>query len=76
MLSLLDNKGFRRLWISQIALALGDAVMQMGLLEYFRAHGYSERTETAKMFFAVALRACCSGRWPSPMWTAGNGDTC
>ncbi len=55
MLSLLDNKGFRRLWISQIALALGDAVMQMGLLEYFRAHGYSERTETAKMFFAVAL---------------------
>jgi MFS family permease len=55
VLSLLDNKGFRRLWISQIALALGDAVMQMGLLEYFRAHGYSERTETAKMFFAVAL---------------------
>ncbi|MGD1018343.1 MAG: MFS transporter [Verrucomicrobiia bacterium] len=55
MLSLLDNKGFRRLWISQIALALGDAVMQMGLLEYFRVHGYSERTETAKMFFAVAL---------------------
>ncbi len=55
MLSLLDNKGFRRLWISQIALALGDALMQMGLLEYFRAHGYSERTETAKMFFAVAL---------------------
>ncbi len=55
MASLLDNKGFRRLWISQIALALGDAVMQMGLLEYFRAHGYSERTETAKMFFAVAL---------------------
>jgi MFS family permease len=52
---LLDNKGFRRLWISQIALALGDAVMQMGLLEYFRIHGYSERTETAKMFFAVAL---------------------
>jgi MFS transporter, DHA3 family, macrolide efflux protein len=55
MLSLLDNTGFRRLWISQIALALGDAVMQMGLLEYFRAHGYDERTETAKMFFAVAL---------------------
>jgi MFS transporter, DHA3 family, macrolide efflux protein len=55
VLSLLDNTGFRRLWISQIALALGDAVMQMGLLEYFRAHGYSERTETAKMFFAVAL---------------------
>jgi MFS family permease len=53
--SLLDNAGFRRLWISQIALALGDAVMQMGLLEYFRAHGYDERTETAKMFFAVAL---------------------
>ena len=53
--SLLDNSGFRRLWVSQIALAIGDAIMQMGLLEYFRAHGYSERTETAKMFFAVAL---------------------
>jgi MFS family permease len=52
---LLDNKQFRRLWISQVALALGDAIMQMGLLEYFRAHGYNERTETAKMFFAVAL---------------------
>ncbi|HVM60439.1 MAG TPA: MFS transporter [Verrucomicrobiae bacterium] len=55
MASLLDNKGFRRLWISQIALAVGDAIMQMGLLEYFRAHGYNERTETAKLFFAVAL---------------------
>jgi MFS family permease len=55
MASLLDNKGFRGLWISQIVLALGDAMMQMGLLEFFRVHGYSERTETAKMFFAVAL---------------------
>ncbi len=55
MTDLLDNKQFRRLWISQVALALGDAIMQMGLLEYFRAHGYNERTETAKMFFAVAL---------------------
>jgi len=52
---LLDNKGFRGLWLSQIALALGDAMMQMGLLEFFRIHGYNERTETAKMFFAVAL---------------------
>ena len=52
---LLDNKGFRGLWLSQVALALGDAMMQMGLLEFFRIHGYSERTETAKMFFAVAL---------------------
>jgi MFS family permease len=55
MTPLLDNKGFRGLWISQIVLALGDAMMQMGLLEFFRVHGYSERTETAKMFFAVAL---------------------
>jgi DHA3 family macrolide efflux protein-like MFS transporter len=55
MASLLDNKGFRGLWLSQIVLALGDAMMQMGLLEYFRVHDYSERTETAKMFFAVAL---------------------
>jgi len=55
VLPLLDNKAFRKLWISQIALALGDAVMQMGLLEFFRAHGYNERTETAKLFFAVSL---------------------
>jgi len=53
--AVLANVNFRRLWISQIALALGDALMQMGLLELFRVHGYDERVETAKMFFAVSL---------------------
>jgi MFS family permease len=53
--SLLKNAGFRRLWISQIMLALGGASMQMGLLEIFRAHGYDVRVETAKFSFALAL---------------------
>jgi len=52
---LLNNAGFRRLWISQIMLALGGASMQMGLLEVFRAHGYDVRVETAKFSFALAL---------------------
>jgi MFS family permease len=55
MKAVLANLNFRRLWLSQIALALGDALMQMGLLELFRIHGYDERVETAKMFFAVSL---------------------
>jgi MFS family permease len=55
MRELLRNDGFRRLWISQVALTLGDAMMQMGLLELFRKHGYDIKTETAKMLFAVAL---------------------
>ena len=55
MRELLRNDGFRRLWISQVALTLGDAMMQMGLLELFRKHGYDIKTETSKMLFAVAL---------------------
>ena len=55
MVPLLNNAGFRRLWISQIMLALGGASMQMGLLEVFRAHGYDVRVETAKFSFALAL---------------------
>ncbi len=55
MRAVLQNREFRKLWIAQMVLALGDAVMQMGLLEFFRAHGYNERVETAKLFFAVSL---------------------
>ncbi len=55
MWSLFQNAGFRRLWASMVVLALGDALMQMGLLELFRTHQYDERVETAKMLFAVAL---------------------
>ena len=66
------NAPFRRLWFSQIGLALGDAVMQMGLLEVFRRHGFNERVETAKLFFAVCWPGAVLGplamayldRWP------------
>jgi len=61
MRGLLDNVGFRRLWISQIVLALGDAVMQMGLLELFHRCGYNIQTEIAKMLFAVSLPALIFG---------------
>ena len=61
MVSLLNNIGFRKLWISQIVLALGDAVMQMGLLEFFRIHGYNVRAESAKLLFAVALPGALLG---------------
>jgi DHA3 family macrolide efflux protein-like MFS transporter len=55
MRTVLKNASFRRLWFSAIGVALGDAFMQMGLLELFRAHHYDERVETAKMLFAVSL---------------------
>jgi MFS family permease len=55
MRAVLANVNFRRLWIAQVVLALGDALMQMGLLELFRAHHLDERAETAKLFFAVSL---------------------
>jgi DHA3 family macrolide efflux protein-like MFS transporter len=55
MRTVLKNAGFRRLWFSAIGVALGDAFMQMGLLELFHAHHYDERVETAKMLFAVSL---------------------
>ena len=55
MASLFKNAGFRRLWISQMLLAVGGASMQMGLLEVFRVHGYDVRVETAKFSFALAL---------------------
>ena len=55
MKGLLQNDGFRRLWASLVVLSLGDALMQMALLELFRRNGYDERVETAKMLFAVAL---------------------
>ena len=61
MRTLLVNEGFRRLWISQIVLALGDAVMQMGLLELFHRCGYNIQTEIAKMLFAASLPALVFG---------------
>lgn len=61
MRTILQNIGFRRLWISQVVLALGDAVMQMGLLEFFRAHGYKVQMETAKLLFWSALPGAVLG---------------
>jgi MFS family permease len=55
MRELFQNSGFRRLWASLVALSLGDALMQMALLELFHRHHYDERVETAKMLFAVAV---------------------
>ncbi|HUI08536.1 MAG TPA: MFS transporter [Verrucomicrobiae bacterium] len=55
MRDVLKHTGFRRLWIAVVVLTLGDAVMQMGLIEYFRANQYDVATETAKMLFAVSL---------------------
>jgi MFS family permease len=55
MLAVLRNVGFRRLWTAAVLLALGDALMQMGLIEFFRANEYDVATETAKLLFAVAL---------------------
>jgi MFS family permease len=55
MRAVLANLRFRRLWISAMGIALGDAFMQMGLLELFRSHHYDERVETAKMVFALSL---------------------
>lgn len=55
MRELFKNAGFRRLWSALVVLSVGDALMQMALLELFRRHGYDERVETAKMLFAVAL---------------------
>ena len=55
MKSVLQNKNFRRLWLAAVALGLGDALMRMGLIEFFRANDYDVGTETAKILFAVAL---------------------
>jgi MFS family permease len=51
----LRNGNFLRLWLAQVVLTLGGALMQMGLIELFRAGGYEVRVETAKFSFAVAL---------------------
>ena len=55
MRAVIQNAGFRKLWIAGVVLGLGDAVFQMGLLEFFHAKGYTVRVETAKLFLAVSL---------------------
>jgi MFS family permease len=55
MREMMANRNFLRLWLAQIVLSLGDSLMQMGLLELFRTHGFDPRVETAKLLFAVAL---------------------
>ena len=71
------NTRFRCLWVSQIGVALGDAVMQMGLLEYFRVHGYNERVESGENVVCVSLPGdCCSARLRWPIWIVGSGAAC
>ncbi len=72
MQALLQNRGFRNLWISQVILALGDACMRMGLLEVFKFCGLNQEVEIAKMFFALTLPGLLFGpfavahvdKWP------------
>lgn len=55
MRAVLKSINFRHLWIAQIVLSLGDGLMQMGFLEFFRIHHYDKRVETAKLLFALSL---------------------
>lgn len=72
MTGALANPWFRRLWLAQVGLSLGDAVMQMGLVEYLRRAGMDVATETARMLFVAALPGVLWGplavlwldRWP------------
>ncbi|MDW8344080.1 MAG: MFS transporter [Verrucomicrobiae bacterium] len=72
MIGALANPWFRRLWLAQVGLSLGDAVMQMGLVEYVRRAQLDVATETARMLFVAALPGVLWGplavlwldRWP------------
>lgn len=55
MRALFRNRDFRRLWLSQVILSLGDACMRMGLLEVFLRSHLDQEVETAKMFFALSV---------------------
>ena len=55
MNALWQNANYRRLWISQMGVAVGDAFMRMGLLELFRAHGFNKERELARAMFVVAV---------------------
>jgi MFS family permease len=59
--TVIANSGFRRLWLAQVVLALGDACMRMGLLEFLRVHGMDVRVEAAKILFAVSLPGALLG---------------
>ena len=55
MRDVLKHPGFRRLWMAAVLLGLGDALMRMGLIEFFRANEYDVKTETARLLFWVSL---------------------
>ena len=61
MRTVIANARFRRLWVSAMGVALGDAFMQMGLFELFRAHHYDERIESSKMLLAISLAGLLLG---------------
>ena len=51
----LQNANFRRLLLAAVLLRLGDALMRMGLIEFFRVNEYDVKLETAKLLFWLAL---------------------
>ena len=55
MRDVLRHPGFRRLWLAAVVLSIGDALMRMGLIEFFSANEYDVKTETAKLLFWVSL---------------------
>ena len=55
MRDVLKHPGFRRLWIAAVVLSIGDALMRMGLIEFFRVNDYDVKSETAKLLFWVSL---------------------
>ncbi len=55
MRDVLRHPGFRRLWIAAVVLAIGDALMRMGLIEYFRVNDYDVKAETSRLLFWVSL---------------------
>ena len=59
--TLTEHPGFRRLWLAQTVLALGDACFRMGMLEVFRVSGLSQDVETAKMFFVLSISGLVLG---------------
>ena len=55
MRDVLRHPGFRRLWIAAVVLSIGDALMRMGLIEFFHANEYDVKSETARLLFWVSI---------------------
>jgi predicted MFS family arabinose efflux permease len=53
--ALFKNRNFLLLWVSQLVLAFGDCLLQMGLLEFIQRNGFSARIESARLLFMAML---------------------